>query len=167
MGREMRGFRLILGAVLTVAVPAPAYAQSAGLPVAERPMLPAPVPVPVLARAVAKGDLIGEGDFVTQDMPAAAARGAPRVKDVAGMEAQRALMAGAIVRLSDVIRPQLVRRGEPVTIALREGGLSITTQGRALSNGASGDFVRVVSLSTNHTLDGVVEGSGAVRVSAH
>ena len=82
------------------------------------------------------------------------------------MEAARALPAGAMVRGSDVIRPQLVRRGEPVTIALRDGGLSITAQGKALSGGAAGDFVRVVSLATNHTLDGVVEGTGAVRVSA-
>jgi flagella basal body P-ring formation protein FlgA len=82
------------------------------------------------------------------------------------MEAQRALSAGTVVRASDVIRPQLVRRGEPVTITLRDGGLSISTEGRALGSGAAGDFVRVVSLSTNRTLDGVVEGTGAIRVSA-
>jgi flagella basal body P-ring formation protein FlgA len=71
-----------------------------------------------------------------------------------------------MVRASDVIRPQLVRRGEPVTIALRQGGLSITTAGRALGNGAAGEFVRIVSLSTNRTLDGVVEATGLVRVAA-
>ena len=128
---------------------------------------PAPlITVPVLEHAVAKGDVLGAADFTTQEVSAAAARGMPRLEDVTGKEALRALAAGAIVRSSDVIRLQLVRRGEPVTIALRDGGLSITAQGRALSSGAAGDFVRVVSLSTNHTLDGVVEGTGAIRVSA-
>lgn len=134
---------------------------------AQGPEAPAPqVSVPVLDHAIAKGDLLSSGDFTTQDVAETAARGLPRARDIIGMEAARALPAGAMVRSSDVIRPQLVRRGEPVTIALRDGGLSITAQGKALSGGAAGDFVRVVSLATNHTLDGVVEGTGAVRVSA-
>lgn len=124
------------------------------------------VTVPVLEHAVAKGDVLAASDFTTQEVSDVAARGLPREKDVIGMEVARALSAGAMVRSSDVIRPQLVRRGEPVTIALRDGGLSITAQGRALSGGAAGDFVRVVSLATNHTLDGIVEGTGAVRVSS-
>lgn len=134
---------------------------------AQGPETPAPqTSVPVLDHAIAKGDLLSAGDFTTKDVAETVARGLPRAKDVIGMEAARALSAGAMVRSSDVVRPQLVRRGEPVTIALRDGGLSITAQGKALSGGAAGDFVRVVSLATNHTLDGVVEGTGAVRVSA-
>lgn len=124
------------------------------------------LPVPVLDRAVAKGDILARSDFVTQDVPTAQAQVAPRLKEIVGMEAARPLPVGTIVRTSDVIRPQLVRRGEPVTIALRTGGLSITTAGRALGNGAAGDFVRIVSLSTNRTLDGVVESTGIVRIAA-
>jgi flagella basal body P-ring formation protein FlgA len=127
---------------------------------------PETVAAPVLDHPVAKGDLLAASDFVTQDVPAVQARTLPRLKDIVGMEAARALQAGAMVRASDVIRPQLVRRGEPVTIALRQGGLSITTAGRALGNGAAGEFVRIVSLSTNRTLDGVVEATGLVRVAA-
>jgi flagellar basal body P-ring formation protein FlgA len=123
--------------------------------------------VPVLDHAVAKGDLLAVSDFVSQEMPAVQAQAAPRLKEIVGMEAVRPLAAGTLVRTSDLIRPQLVRRGEPVTIALREGGLSITTAGRALGSGAAGDFVRIVSLSTNRTLDGIVESTGIVRVASH
>lgn len=151
---------LALASALTMA-PAPAHAQAI-LPVAG-----ATLAVPVLDHAVAKGDVLAAADFATQDVPAAQARAAPRLKDVVGMEAARALAAGTIIRPSDLIRPQLVRRGEPVTIALRDGGLAITTSGRALGSGAAGDFVRIVSLSTNRTLDGVVESTGTVRVSPH
>ncbi len=139
--------------------PAPAEAQ-ATLPTPATPM----VSVPVLDHAVAKGDQLAANDFVTQEMPAAQARAAPRLNALVGMEAARALPAGTLVRESDVIRPQLVRRGEPVTIMLRDGGLSITSSGRALGSGALGDYVRIVSLSTNRTLDGIVEATGTVRV---
>lgn len=150
---------LVLAGLALLATPAAADAQSVAPPET--------IAAPVLDHPVAKGDLLTAGDFVTQDVPAVQARALPRLKDIVGMEAARALQAGTMVRTSDVIRPQLVRRGEPVTIALRDGGLSITTAGRALGNGAAGEFVRIVSLSTNRTLDGVVEATGMVRVAAH
>jgi len=53
-----------------------------------------------------------------------------------------------------------------VTINIRSGGLTITTAGRALADGAMGDLVRVVASSTNRTLDAEVEASGSVRVTA-
>lgn len=150
---------IIAHALLVMAfAPAPAGAQVA-------PPASQTIATLVLDHAVAKGDLLAAADFVTQELPVAQARGVPRLKDMVGMEAARALSAGAFVRSSDLIRPQLVRRGEPVTIALRDGGLAITTAGRALGSGAAGDFIRVVSVSTNRTLDGVVESTGLVRIS--
>ena len=78
----------------------------------------------------------------------------------------RDLSAGATVRPGDLVAPRLVRRGEPVTVALRAGNLVITAAGRALSSGGRGEPVRVVVPATNRTLDGIVEGSGAVRIRA-
>lgn len=157
----------LVSALLIAAIsacPGLARAQDvAPVPAPNMPMLE----VPVLDHAVAKGDLLSASDFASQPMPLTEARMLPRLKDIVGMEAARALMPGTVVRTGDVIRPQLVRRGEPVTIALRDGALSITTAGRALGSGAAGDFVRIVSLSTNRTLDGVVESTGIVRVAPH
>jgi flagella basal body P-ring formation protein FlgA len=157
----MRAIVSLLGGCLAL-MPVVARAQTIA------PALPvALLATSVLDHAVAKGDVLAAQDFVAQDVPVAQARAAPRLKDIVGMEAARALNAGTIVRSSDVIRPQLVRRGEPVTIAVRDGGLAITTAGRALGSGAAGEFVRIVSLSTNRTLDGVVESTGTVRVALH
>lgn len=58
----------------------------------------------------------------------------------------------------------LVKRGEPVLIAVRSGGLTITSQGRALGSGAAGQSVRVVSTDTHRTLDAIVDGPGSVRI---
>ncbi len=64
-----------------------------------------------------------------------------------------------------VTPPKLVRRGQPVTLAIRSGTLTITAQGRALTDGREGDLVRVVT-PVSRTIEGIVEASGAVRVAA-
>lgn len=127
---------------------------------------PAVEETPVLGRIVERGEVLSSGDFTTGEVPAVQARGAISPQAANGMEATRRLQPGTIVRASDVITPRLVRRGEPVTINIRSGGLTISTAGRALANGGKGDLVRVVANSTNRTLDAEVEGTGAVRVTA-
>ncbi|MGK6356707.1 flagellar basal body P-ring formation chaperone FlgA [Sphingomonas sp. DT-207] len=124
------------------------------------------VPVAVLAHPVEKGTRLEAADFAVEPRALASARGALRAEDAAGMEASRRLAAGAIVRRSDVMQPQLVRRGEPVTIRIVSGSLVITTGGRALGSGGQGEMVRVVANATSRTLDGIVDGSGTVRVAA-
>jgi len=124
------------------------------------------VQVAVLGHAVSKGDRLEPGDFTMEGRTAAAARGALGIEDAAGMEATRNLAPGMVLRRTDVMTPQLVRRGEPVTIKLASGTLLITASGRALTGGGKGDMVRVVTNSTSRTLDGMVDGSGIVRVAA-
>ena len=73
---------------------------------------------------------------------------------------------GQMVRAGDLVAPRLVRRGEAVTLSLQGRGFAITTAARALAAGGMGDVVRVVALSTNRSVDGVVTGAGSVRVAA-
>ncbi len=129
-----------------------------------------PIPdiaVTVLDHAVDRGETLSPADLAEAMLPPNAARGALGSRDIIGMAATRRLAAGSIVRSSDIGRPQIVRRGEPVTITLRSGTLTITSSGRALASGAKGDLVRVVATATSRTLDGIVEGSGAVRIAAN
>lgn len=125
---------------------------------------PAAIEVPVLAQNLQKGAILSAADFAREARPGDQARGALALREAIGMEAARNLPAGLIVRSGDLIRAQLVRRGEPVSIRFRSGALTIVATGRALGSGADGDLVRVVSLSTNRTLDAIVDGPGAVRV---
>jgi len=127
-------------------------------------VLAAPPAVPVLVRAIGRGELLAASDFEPQPRSPGLATGALAPRDAAGREAVRNLSAGAVVRAGDVVTPRLVRRGEPVTVNLRSGGLTIATSARALGSGGMGDLVRVVTSATNRTLDAVVEGSGAVRI---
>ncbi|MBR0550927.1 flagellar basal body P-ring formation chaperone FlgA [Stakelama marina] len=127
---------------------------------------PATAAADVLTHTVQRGDVLTASDFVSEEIPVARARSVLSAQDAAGMEARRILRAGMPVRSGDLIEPRLVRRGEPVTISIRSGSLAITANGRALGDAALGEPVRVFSEATNHTLDAVVEGSGAVRIAA-
>jgi flagella basal body P-ring formation protein FlgA len=127
------------------------------------PATPALPPVPVLVRAIERGEILAADDFEVQPRSAGLATGALAPRNAAGREAVRNLAAGMVVRAGDVVTPRLVRRGEPVTVNVRSGGLTIATTARALGSGGMGDLVRVVT-TTNRTLDAVVEGSGAVRI---
>ncbi len=127
---------------------------------------PAETPVAVLTRAIARGDILSATDFELQPRAAVAARGVLAADAASGREAVRALPAGTMVRAGDLVAPRLVRRGEAVTLSLQGRGFAITTAARALAAGGMGDVVRVVALSTNHSVDGVVTGAGSVRVAA-
>lgn len=132
------------------------------------PPVPSPptVEAPVLARPVEKGETLSAADFTAAALSPGAARGALPARDAAGREAIRRLSAGSPVRATDIVAPRVVRRGEGVTITLASGALRITTAGRALSDGARGDAVRVLNLGTNRTLDAVADAPGQVRVAA-
>ena len=142
-------------------VPVPAPAQTAPAPARAAP---AQVEVAVLARPVQRGEILSADDFVYEKRSPNMGRGAIEADAAKGMEAVRPLSPGSVVRVSDIIAPRLVRRGEPVLIAYKTGALTITTQGRALASAGAGEPVRVVTTSTQRTLDGFVAGNGLVRI---
>ncbi|AXK44143.1 flagellar basal body P-ring formation chaperone FlgA [Erythrobacter aureus] len=120
----------------------------------------------VLARTVQRGEIVSASDFESKELSAGSARSALSADEADGLEAVRTLRAGMPVRASYLSEPNLVRRGDPVTITIRSGALTITASGKALGDGAENETVRVFSDVTNHTFDAIVEGSGAVRVIA-
>jgi flagella basal body P-ring formation protein FlgA len=120
---------------------------------------------PVLAHDIERGAILGASDFVDGSTDAVAVTGGIEATAAVGLEAVRRLSAGHVVHGGDVMAPRLVRRGEPVTVRARAGALTITTTGRALADGRKGENIRVVVAATSRTVDGLVEGSGTVRVS--
>jgi flagellar basal body P-ring formation protein FlgA len=122
------------------------------------------VPVVVLHQSIARGEPIEARDLAIEQRVPGQARGALQIDEAVGMEAARNLNAGSVLRRGDVIRAQLVRRGDPVTVRIASGALVISAAGRALGGGAAGDPVRVLVTATSRTLDGVVDGAGSVRI---
>lgn len=84
-----------------------------------------------------------------------------------GMTARRVILAGRPIRTSDMIAPRLIERGEIVTLSLNIGTMALTTQAKALQDGAKGDIIRVVNTASNKTLQAVITGVNQVSILQH
>lgn len=87
-------------------------------------------------------------------------------EDAVGLEARVTLYPGRPIRPGDVGPAALVERNQPVLLVFARGGLTISTEGRALGRGAAGDAVRVMNMGSRTTVAGVVQTDGSVRVGA-
>lgn len=116
----------------------------------------------VATRTIRAQALIGPEDVTTvaAALPGAAADPAQAV----GQEARVTIYAGRPVRLADLGPPTLVRRNQIVPLVYQAGGLAITTEGRALANGAAGEVVRIMNLASRTTISGRIGPDGAVYV---
>lgn len=81
-----------------------------------------------------------------------------------GMTARRILIAGRPIRETEIVAPQVVSRGEFITLSLNTGIMNITTQVKSLENGAKGDVIRVLNTTSNQTLQAMVTGENAVTI---
>lgn len=83
---------------------------------------------------------------------------------VVGKVARRTLLPGRPIPAAAVAEPDLVRRGAPVRLVFREGGLLIVAQATSLQGGGAGDVIRVRNLDSGLILAGTVQPDGTVRV---
>lgn len=123
--------------------------------------------VPVLTRAVERGEIIVEDDIAYLEM--AVVRGANFVRnadDLIGKEARRRLTAQTPLRASDVAAPVLVRKGALVTLSYVVEGLRLTHQGVAMKSGTRGDVISVRNIQSERVLKGVVEAENFVAVAS-
>lgn len=126
------------------------------------------VPVIVLNRTLARGDIVADDDVKLERRPATGlgSNVPSSTETVVGLAARRALREGDVLRTSDVMKPEVVQRNEAVLIAFEAPGLMITVRGKALQSGAEGDIVNVVNIQSKRAVQAVVTGPARVTVSA-
>lgn len=124
------------------------------------------IDVPVINRGMKRDEVIRQSDVtmvmipegkVTSDMILDA-------DELIGQTPRRVLTPQQIVKTSDVTYPDIVHRGEKVTMILDNGFMKLTAMGKALEDGAKGDLVRVVNLASNRTLDALVASENQVEI---
>lgn len=127
------------------------------------------IPLPALAaeslvatRPIAAGTLLAHADLTTVAALIPGALADPA--DAVGKEARRAIPAGRPIRAEDVAAPAVVERNQIVPLRYRMGGLSITTEGRALARGEEGAVIRVMNLGSRSTVSGRVLADGSIQV---
>lgn len=124
------------------------------------------LPVMVLVRPVGRGDVIRASDLVVERRPRATVpSGALDQPDaLVGMAARRPLTASQPIRAADLMKPELVRQNETVTVVHETPGLALSVRGKALESGAEGDVVNVLNIQSKRTVQGTVVGPGRVSV---
>ncbi len=124
------------------------------------------VEIPVLSGNLQNGRIITERDITSlkireRDFSADTIGDAHQLL---GMTARRIITAGRPIKSVDLIAPQIVKRGELVTLSLLNGSMRLTTQVKALQNGAKGDVIRVVNTSSNQVLQATIQRENEVTV---
>lgn len=122
--------------------------------------------VAVLTRNIERNELVRAADVVMEKRPRAELGGAePASREFAvGMQIRRAIRAGQALKVTDLAKPDLVLRDQTITVVYQTAGIYLTTQGKALENGADGDTVSVLNLQSKRTVFGRVTGRGQVSV---
>lgn len=114
------------------------------------------------ARTIRASETITAGDVALVEGNTSGALS--RVEDAIGLEARRNLYAGRPVLADDVGPPAVVQRNQTIRLVYRRGGLTITTEGRALDRAGVGDRLRVISQGSRQTVLGTVHPDGFVLV---
>jgi flagella basal body P-ring formation protein FlgA len=81
-----------------------------------------------------------------------------------GQVAQRGLSAGSIMRNGDVAPPDLVTRGETVTVVFDTPGLALSLRGQANEGGRLGATITVTNPVSKKVLTATIVGAGRVSV---
>jgi flagellar basal body P-ring formation protein FlgA len=122
--------------------------------------------VPVLTRAILKGDVVSISDFTMErrrrsEMNGDVVTDATKLADTV---AKRALPRGTIMRDADVQRPDAIDRNAAVTLVYEQPGLQLTLRGRALQAGTLGDVIQVQNVTSKKIVEGTITAPGRVTV---
>ncbi len=111
------------------------------------------------ARDLPAGTIIGPSDLAwIEEVPG----GIDDPAQAIGKQARVAIYEGRPVVPGALRAPVLVSRNQIVRVAFDSGPLRIETEGRALSEGAAGDVVRVMNLASRNTISALVNADGTL-----
>jgi flagella basal body P-ring formation protein FlgA len=125
------------------------------------------VDVAVVNRPLARGDTVKDSDVSLERRPRETVPPDALFDGtaLAGRVARRAFAAGALVRNGDLARPEMVTRGDVVTVVYEAPGMMLTMRAKAADAGALGDTVSITNPQSKKALQAVVIGPGKVSVS--
>jgi flagella basal body P-ring formation protein FlgA len=123
--------------------------------------------LPVVRNGLRNGDIISDGDIEYKTLKAAEIRDGTvlNAEDLIGSTPRRTLNPMKPVRFDELQKPRLVNRGDAVTMVYSDGGMTLTARGKALSDGAMNDVIKVSNTGSNRTVEARVSNYKEVTVS--
>ncbi len=124
------------------------------------------VSVPVLKADKRNGEVITSGDitYITRKATTVGANVVRSPGEMIGSTPRRAIAAGTLITPNDLQMPQMVSRGDLITMVYKQGGMYLTVKGRALEDGAIGQSIKVSNTGSNRTLEGRVTATKQVTI---
>jgi len=121
------------------------------------------LPLVTVNRSLSRGDIISAGDLSMSMIKLTGYRrqGLTDIKQAVGAKLKKNVRLGKVLERNDIC---VVCRNEKVIIKAVKGGMTITTKGTALTDGASGDQIRVKNDKSKRIIEGVVTGIAEITV---
>jgi flagellar basal body P-ring formation protein FlgA len=117
-------------------------------------------------RPVERGEVLQAADLTMLRRPKAQGAGFAAPAAAIGLAARHALRPGQPLSVADLMKPEIVARGDAVTMVFQAPGIMLTLRGQAQDSGALGDSIGVLNLETKRIVQGVISGPGRVSVAA-
>lgn len=120
----------------------------------------------VAARNIGRGERLSNADFSLEQRDVST-MGNSTVSDparIAGKEARRPINLGDSLRTTSVTAPEVIQRGDAVSVKAVSGGIAVSTSGVAMNDGKVGEQIRVQNLKSERIIKARVTASGQVQV---
>lgn len=126
------------------------------------------IEAPHLVAGLPAGTVLRPEHIVMRPLPIlqADAQGVPTLEQLVGMALNRQSRDGMLLRASDVSTPLAVAKNDLVTIYYRQGPMTLTVKGQAVTGAATGAPLQVLNLVSRRVISANVISPGAVEVSS-
>jgi flagellar basal body P-ring formation protein FlgA len=119
-----------------------------------------------LTRSLPRGAILSASDLsLTQSRRSSTTKPLINsIKEAQGAALRRALARGTELTQSMLEAPLILKRGEQTIILAGRNGLEVRMSGKALQDGAEGEFIRVQNLTSKRTVQGRVRADGSIEI---
>lgn len=124
------------------------------------------VDAPHLAATLAAGTVLMPEHIVMRPIPLrdADSLGIVPVEKLVGMALRRQSRDGVVLRAADITEPLAVTKNELVTIVFRQGPMTLTVKGQAVTSAAKGSPLQVINLMSKRIISATAIAPGTVQV---
>ncbi|UJW86620.1 flagellar basal body P-ring formation chaperone FlgA [Devosia sp. SL43] len=126
------------------------------------------IEAPHLIGSFPAGTVLTAADVVMRPVPLrfAESTGVARLEDLVGKALTRQSRDGMLLKPADVTTPLTISKNDLVTIYFRQGPMTLTVKGQAITGATVGAPLQVLNLMSRRVISATALAAGAVEVSA-
>lgn len=120
----------------------------------------------VASRPLPRGHILGPGDLITDRRDISGMTGGyiEEKQSLTGLKLKTSILAGRALTPGLIKADNVVHRGQTVTLAVSTAGMNIKMSGKALTDGAINQRIRVENLNSGRIIEGIVRSRETVEV---